>query len=92
MMFFMAAILRMIYAVFFQQGAPRKKKQDSAQVSAPITTEKLGSATRGFALPQSQSVPVAAFNTRRADTAEMVRPPSVTEHTTKLLKESPDSE
>jgi hypothetical protein len=88
MMFFMAAIMRILYAVIFQEGAPRKKKQKASLPSAPITTEQLGTATRRSALPPSQGVPVAAFKTRRVDTAEMSSPPSVTEHTTKLLKES----
>jgi hypothetical protein len=92
MMFFMAALLRILYAVIFQKGAPRKKKQDGSLPSAPIRTEQLGTATRGSALPPSPGMPVAAFNTRRVDTAEMVGPPSVTEHTTKLLNESQDSE
>jgi hypothetical protein len=92
MMFFVAALMRILYAVIFQQGAPRKKKKDGSLPSAPITTEQLGTATRGSALPPSQVVPVAAFKTQRVDTAQMVSPPSVTEHTTKLLNESQDSE
>jgi hypothetical protein len=91
-MFFLAALMRIVYAVFFQEGAPRKKRQDSPLPSAPSTTEQLGAATRGPALPPAQGVPVAAFKTRRVETAEMVNPPSVTEHTTKLLNESKDSE
>ena len=92
MMFFMAALLRILYAVIFQKGAPRKKKKDGSLPSSPITAQQLGTATRGTALPPSHGVPVAAFNTRRVDTAEMIRPPSVTEHTTKLLNQSQDSE
>jgi hypothetical protein len=92
MMFFMAGLLRIIYAVIFQEGAPRKKKQDSSLPYAPITTEQLDTAKRGSALPPSQGIPVAAFKTQRVNTAEMVSPPSVTEHTTKLLNESQNSE
>lgn len=93
LMFLMAGLMRILYAVIFQEGAPRKKKQDgSLPYVAPITTEQLGTATRGSELPPAQSVPVAAFNERPVDTVEMVRPPSVTEHTTKLLNESQDSE
>jgi hypothetical protein len=91
MMFFMAAVLRILYAVIFQKGAPRKKKLDDSLPSGPIATEQSGAITRGSALPPAQGIPVAAFNTRRVDTAEMVSPPSVTEHTTKLLNESQDS-
>lgn len=91
MIFFLAALMRILYALNFQQGAPRKKKQDGSLHSTLITTEQLGTATRGFALPPSQGVPLAAFNRQRVDTAQMVSPPSVTEHTTKLLNVSHDS-
>jgi hypothetical protein len=90
MMFLMAGVLRILYAIIFQQGAPRKKKRDASLPSAPITPEQLGTSTRNSALPPSQGVPVSAFKTRQVDTAEMVRPPSVTEHTTKLLNETQD--
>jgi hypothetical protein len=90
MIFLMAGLMRILYAVIFQQGAPRKKKQDSAPDVGPITTDQLGTAARGSALPPSQSVPVSVFTARGMDTAEMASPPSVTEHTTKLLEESPE--
>jgi hypothetical protein len=94
MMFLMAGLMRILYAVIFQEGAPRKKKKKkgSRLPYVPIATEQSGMATRGSALPPSRGVPVAGFNMRRVDTAEMVSPPSVTEHTTKLLNESQDSE
>jgi hypothetical protein len=91
--FFLAALMRILYAVIFQEGAPRKKKQDGLLPSAPSTIEQLDAAARRSALPPARAVPAAAFQTRRVDTAQMVSPhPSVTEHTTKLLDESPDSE
>jgi hypothetical protein len=86
MMFLMAGLLRILYAIIFQEGARRKKKRGGSPHSAPITAEQLAAATRGSALPPSRGVPVAAFITRRVDLAGMVSPPSVTEHTTKLLK------
>jgi hypothetical protein len=92
MMFLMAGLMRILYAVIFQEGAPRKKKHESSLPYAPIITEQFGTASRRSALPPSQGVPVVAFNKQRVDTAEMVSPPSVTEHTTKLLNESEDSE
>lgn len=93
LMFLMAGLMRILYAVIFQEGAPRKKKQDGVlHDAAPITTDQLGTAIRGSALPPARSVPVEAFNARRVETAEMVHPPSVTEHTTKLLNESQDPE
>jgi hypothetical protein len=93
MIFLMAGLMRILYAVIFQEGAPRKKNQDNSQpYVAPITTAQLGTPTRGSALPPSQSVPASVFSARRMDTAEMVTPPSVTERTTKLLDESQEPE
>ena len=80
MIFLMAGLLRILYAIIFQGGARRKKKRGGALPAAPITAEQLGTATRG--------VPVAALYTQRVNTAQMVSPPSVTEHTTRLLKTS----
>jgi zinc-ribbon domain len=91
MIFLMAGLMRILYAVIFQEGAPRKKKQDSSlPYVAPVTTDQLGTEARGSALPPSRSVPVSAFSARGMDTSEMVSTPSVTEHTTKLLDESPN--
>jgi hypothetical protein len=92
MIFLMAGLMRILYAVIFQEGAPRQKKQDSALDVGPITTDQLGTAARASALPPSQSVPVSAFSARGMDTSEMVSPPSVTEHTTKLLDKSQEPE
>jgi hypothetical protein len=93
LMFVMAGLMRILYAVIFQEGAPRKKKQDGALPNvAPITTDQLGTPTIGSALPPAQSVPISEFSARRVDTSEMVDRPSVTEHTTKLLNESQDPE
>jgi hypothetical protein len=91
-MFLMAGLMRILYAVIFQEGAPRKKQPQFNTLPdvALSTLDQLDTPTRGTALPPAQSVPVTAFNARRVDTREMVNPPSVTEHTTKLLNESPD--
>jgi hypothetical protein len=87
-MFLMAGLLRILYAVVFQEGARRKKKRGDSLPSAPTTAQQLGTPTRGPALSQPQGLPVAAFYKQRVNTAQMVSPPSVTEHTTKLLKTS----
>lgn len=88
MMILMAGLLRILYAIIFQEGARRKKRRDGSLPSAPITAEQFGTATRASALAASRGVPVAAFYTQRVNTAQMVSPPSVTEHTTKLLRTS----
>jgi len=78
-------LLRLIYAIFFQDDQQRKKKREQ---SLPDITSQLGAATLRTALPPSQPVPVSLFSTRRIDTAEMLHSPSVTEHTTKLLDDA----
>ena len=81
-------LLRILYALVFQDEMQRKKKQER---SLPDITNQLRAATVSTALPPSQSVPVSIVGARRMDTAEMLHSPSVTEHTTKLLDESLDS-
>ncbi|MGH9957191.1 MAG: hypothetical protein ACREBC_08685, partial [Pyrinomonadaceae bacterium] len=44
MMLLMAGLMRILYAVIFQEGAPRKKQEGSLPYAAPITTEQLGTA------------------------------------------------
>ena len=87
--FVMAGLVRILYAVFFQEGAPRRKRRDGSQADAsPAAADGLGGNARRPALPPEQGVPVARWQPR-VDTAEMVERPSVTEHTTKLLDDSP---
>lgn len=87
----MAGLVRILYAVFFQEGAPRKKKRrdGSTQDVASATTGELDAAARGAALPPARSLPVSGWR-QQTDTAEMVERPSVTEHTTELLRDPPE--
>lgn len=55
--------------------------------------EKLNASELPFELPSPNSIPVSFFEMKDFDTAEMISPSSVTDHTTKLLElnaESPD--
>ena len=74
---FLYGMLRILYAYIFERGADiQKPSSKSAQLSA---------AARDYLSP-ANSVPAGGFSERGVNTAEMVAPPSVTEHTTKLLK------
>jgi hypothetical protein len=97
---FIGGALRVIYALIFEEGAPRVVYVNSNQVAGvPLYQQPQ---LRPFAdaphgrpvLPPQQSAP--APNWRRPDTAELHHPPSVTENTTKLLekreKEEPPAE
>jgi hypothetical protein len=76
---FMAGLMWMLYSRLFGE--------ESLPTSQPTSQAQLNSAQQGF-LPPPQSVPVSDFNKTPARTAEMVRPPSVTENTTRLLDEN----
>ena len=71
-------LLRFAHGLFFK----RDRGADSAPAGA---TARLDSAGRGAALPHARAVPVEDFTRKRADTAELVAPPSVTEETTRKL-------
>ena len=52
--------------------------------------KQVSSAASEYTLPPTQSIPATEFSTRRVKTAEMVQPPSITEHTTRLLDKERD--
>ena len=72
-------ILRAARALFFR----RDERADSATANA---TGELDPAQTA-ALPPAQSIPVNGFAPTRADTADLATPPSVTEGTTRNLRE-----
>ena len=51
----------------------------------PEQQKQIATARQESGLPPSQSIPVPTLGSHRVSTAEMVPPPSVTEHTTLLL-------
>jgi len=81
--FVLAGLMRMFYPYVIGQGSGRKEQENLFyKADVQIETGRLP-----FSLPASHSIPVSDFGSRRVDTAEMIQPPSVTEHTTKLLKD-----
>jgi hypothetical protein len=74
---FFIGLMRILYARLFQEsGLPAGHQAQSVLA---------GGAERKSALPASHSVPATGFSAQRKDTAEVMRPPSITEGTTKLL-------
>ena len=80
--FFVGGLVRILYALLFEQGARGKNI---------LTRDKPAEVNPGArvnaALPPPQTIPASSYAPRRATTAELVPPPSVTENTTKLLDE-----
>ena len=75
---FVMGFLIMLYGVFFADKRAARKK------------EKLIAATRNRELPPSRVAPIENYAAPKKQTAEMIRPPSVTENTTRLLEEESD--
>jgi hypothetical protein len=90
----MAAILRLIYAAFFEDAAPRMPHFAAPpQPYTPPIASRL-QAPGQESLPAAQHHGGAAVNDYRqpqVHTAEIMRPPSVTDHTTRLLDKQIDS-
>ena len=89
----MAGLMRILYAAIFQEGSWRRKKLDGASssyVPPAVPRQMSAGGTRVGALPPAQSVPIGGYSVRRVETAEIAQPPSVTEHTTKLLDHRDD--
>ena len=89
MLFFIGGLLRIIYALLFEEDIQRVKPPPASLYNSPVMPSQLGTMPRGTALPPQQSTPVTSWR-QRPDTGELVRPPSVTENTTRLLDDKVD--
>ena len=81
----LGGILRLLYALLFERGAPKGLPAAPAQVYAPPQSLHAGAAPQGYLPPSQQGVPAGSFAARGAQTSEIVSPPSVTERTTSLF-------
>ncbi|HYJ89338.1 MAG TPA: zinc ribbon domain-containing protein [Pyrinomonadaceae bacterium] len=78
----------LLYGVFIaDKRAARKKAAALQQQLATAMQAQLSAAPRTPELYPSRMAPIESFPAPRPQTAEMVRPPSVTENTTRLLDE-----
>jgi hypothetical protein len=77
---FLAGFVRLIY-VTVKEGKRRKSEVMAASLAQQ-------NATRTTQLPPQRVAPIENFTAHTTQTAEMVRPPSVTENTTRLLDET----
>jgi hypothetical protein len=92
-LFFLAGLLRLVYALIFEDG-PLRRKGAQAQVTymAQPAQGQFGATGRAAGeLPQGQSIPAQNYAPPRMNTSEFGYQPSVTESTTRLLDEQRDS-
>jgi hypothetical protein len=84
---FMGGPLRMLFAALFEEGAPSPQFVMPSSYSQPAIPPPV----RVTALPQATATPTSGWR-QRPQTAEIVAPPSVTDHTTRLLERSEPEE
>ncbi|HVF45052.1 MAG TPA: zinc ribbon domain-containing protein [Pyrinomonadaceae bacterium] len=77
---FFAGLAWMLYFVLFGE-------EDAQEPADARGTEVLRESRTAPPLPPATFVPASGFGARRANTADMAQPPSVTEQTTRLLDE-----
>jgi hypothetical protein len=87
---FIGGPLRMLYAALFEEGAPRRVFPAPQGSYVPVLQAPQAAQSRINVLPPAAANPTAGW--RRPNTAELVNPPSVTEHTTRLLDQKIDRE
>lgn len=85
LVFCVGGVVRMAYPFIYGAGVSDRKKDVSLEYEAATPTLAGANVTDNL-LPQAQSSPFITFGTRSYDTAEILQPSSVTEHTTKLLR------
>ena len=87
----LAGLIRIIYAVFFEEAGPRAPRfiAPPQPYTPPIASRLHVGAQES--LPAAQGVPVNDYRQPQVHTAEIMHPPSVTDHTTRLLDKQTDS-
>jgi hypothetical protein len=84
----LAGLLRLLYAVIFEDKSPTAH---AAQPYAPTTAHaQFDPRVQAGALPPADFQPAPSFFAPRQNTAEIPVPPSVTDHTTRLLEHESD--
>jgi hypothetical protein len=78
---FLGGLLRMLYARMFE-SVEAPAEIEGGEEKRPRTLGAFGRR----ALPPTQSIPVEDFTARRVNTADLAKPRSVTEHTTRSLR------
>ncbi len=87
---FLIGFVRVMYGVFIAEKRAARKR---AALLSQSTAEISGQPDTGASRPELSApgvAPLGSFSSTKAQTAEMVQPPSVTESTTRLLDEESD--
>ena len=82
---FAGGLLRMLYARMFESAEPPAEPSSEFKFEDEPKPRGLGAFGRRV-LPPSKGVPVEDFAARRVNTADLAKPRSVTDHTTRSLR------
>ena len=82
---FIGGLLRMLFAAVFEEGAPTRQFVVPSSYAPPAMPPP--PPARVSALPPASVNPASQWRPR-PQTAEILQPPSVTDHTTRLLEKS----
>ncbi|MCA1643556.1 MAG: hypothetical protein LC785_16775, partial [Acidobacteria bacterium] len=87
LMIFFAGLFRVIYALLFEDKLPAPQQLAPPPYAQHAAGAQFSPGVRGTALPPGEFVPPRAPFLPRQDTAEIAPPASVTDHTTRLLRD-----
>ena len=87
---FITPLLRAVSKLFSEGDTLARERNTSSSSAASDFITRVNPQSNNAALPPSKSMPVLGLNGQRVNTAEIVQPFSVTEHTTGLLKNDRD--
>jgi hypothetical protein len=90
--FFVGGLMRMLYAALFEEGAPRGPRFSVPSYMAPGISPTLSPPRLGAGLPPKHGATASNWVGAKVNTGELLHRPSVTEGTTRLLNDTPDSE
>jgi len=85
------SLLRIIFAAFFEEGAPQATHftpQPPQSYTPPIASRLHAPVQES--LPPAHGIPVNDYRQPQVDTGQIMHPPSVTDHTTRLLDKQSD--
>jgi hypothetical protein len=85
-----AGFLRLLYALIFEDKAPAAPANEPSLYAQPTAQTQFDPRAHAGALPPGELRPAQGLFSRRADTTEFAPPPSVTDHTTRLLADQDD--
>jgi hypothetical protein len=85
----LVGLLRLLYALIFESSKPAPQTFAPQAYAQPTPLDQ--SAQRG-ALPRGEFHPAQGYFVPRTETAEIAPPPSVTDHTTRLLRDDDATE